>query len=115
MEEKNKNKNKLLLQTSREINEDMIYYWTEKIIEKALNINKSLKDLVILISWITYRKWVKELYHSRNLALAKHIQSKWFNLRVNDEMYNKNEIEDLGFIFWEKWDIEFDCFELKIK
>ncbi len=115
MEEANKESYRTLLNTSRNVNEDMINYWAEKIVLKALEINKPLKEVIILVKWITYRKWVKELYHSRNLALAKLLKRKWLNLKVYDEMYNKNEIKELGFEYWEKWDIEFDCFNLELK
>jgi UDP-N-acetyl-D-mannosaminuronic acid dehydrogenase len=93
----------------------MINYWSEKIILKALEVNKPLNEVSILIEWITYRKWVKELYHSRNFALAKLLKEKWLNLLVSDEMYNESELKDLWFNFWKKGDIEFDCFSLEIK
>lgn len=103
------------LQTSRDTNEDMINYWAEKIILKALEIDKPLKDIVILIKWITYREWVKELYHSRNFALAKLLKEKWLNVKVFDEMYSEKEIQDLWFKYGKSGDIEFDCFSLELK
>jgi len=115
MEAKNKENYRILSQTARDVNEDMINYWAEKIILKALEVDKPLKDVVILIKWITYRKWVKELYHSRNLALAKLLKEKWLNLKVYDEMFTKEEIENLGFEYGEKGDVEFDCFRLELR
>ena len=115
MEAKWKEQNRVLHQTARDVNEDMINYWAEKIILKALEINKPLKDVEILIKWITYRKWVKELYHSRNYVLAKLLKEKWLNLKVYDEMFSKEDIEKLGFKYGESGDIEFDCFSLEIK
>ncbi len=115
MEAKNKENYRILHQIARDVNEDMINYWAEKIILKALEVNKPLKDVEILIKWITYRKWVKELYHSRNLALAKLLKEKWLNIKVYDEMFSKEEIENLGFEYGEKGDVEFDCFKLELK
>jgi len=115
MEAKWKEQNRVLHQTARDVNEDMINYWAEKIILKALEIDKPLKDIEILIKWITYRKWVKELYHSRNYVLAKLLKEKWLNLKVYDEMFSKEEIEKLGFEYGESGDIEFDCFSLEIR
>ena len=115
MEAKNKENYRILHQTARDVNEDMINYWVEKIILAAMKVNKPLKDVEILIKWITYRKWVKELYHSRNLALANLLKEKWLKVKVYDEMFSKEEIETLGFEYGEKGDIEFDCFRLEIK
>jgi UDP-N-acetyl-D-mannosaminuronic acid dehydrogenase len=49
MEAKNKENYRILHQTARDVNEDMINYWAEKIILKALEVNKPLKDVEILI------------------------------------------------------------------
>ncbi len=114
MEAKNKEDYRVLMQTARDINEDMINYWAEKIILKALKVNKPLKEIEILVKWITYRPWVKELYHSRNYALAKLLKQKWLKVKVYDEMFSKEEIENLGFEYGESWDIEFDCFRLEL-
>jgi len=115
MDEINKESYRTFLSTSRDVNEYMINYWAEKIILKALEIDKPLKDISILVKWITYRSWVKELYHSRNLALAKLLKEKWLNLFVFDEMYSKSEINELWFNYKTSGDIEFDCFILKLK
>lgn len=114
MEAKNKESYRTLLNTSRDVNEDMINYWSEKIVLKALEINKPLKEVSILIKGITYRKWVKELYHSRNFALAKLLKEKWLKLFIFDEMYSEDEINNLWFQYWKNGDIEFNCFSLKI-
>ncbi len=115
MDEANKESYRKFLSTSRDVNEDMINYWAEKIILKALEINKPLKEVSILVKGITYRKWVKELYHSRNFALAKLLKEKWLNLFVYDEMYSPEELKELWFNYWKKGDIEFDCFSLELK
>jgi len=115
MDETNKESYRTFLSTSRDVNEDMINYWAEKIVLKSLEINKPLKEVSILIKWITYRSWVKELYHSRNHALAKLLKAKWLNLFVYDEMYDEGELNDLWFKSWNSGDIEFDCFSLELK
>ena len=105
-----------LLRTAREINDEMIYYWAERIVLECLKVDKPLKDVKICIKGITFRKGVKELYHSRNLALAKLLMKKGLNVGVYDEMFSKEEVEKLGL----KWiepnnaDLVFDPFELKI-
>ena len=92
----------------------MVQYWAERIILEAVKKEKPLKDIIFLIKGITYRPNVKELYHSRNLALVKLLISKWLKVHVYDIMYSPQEIEDMWFIYWEKADIEFDCFSLEI-
>lgn len=105
-----------LLRVAREINDGMVNYWAEKIVLECMKIDKPLNDVKICIKGITFRKGVKELYHSRNLALAKLLMEKRLNVFVYDEMFNKEEIEKLGL----KWiepneaDLVFDAFELKI-
>jgi len=105
-----------LLRTAREINDEMINYWAERIVLECLKVDKPLKDVKICIKGITFRKGVKELYHSRNLALAKLLMKKGLNVFVYDEMFSKEEVEKLGL----KWiepnnaDVVFDPFELKI-
>jgi len=105
-----------LLRTAREINDEMINYWAEKIVLECLKVDKPLKDVKICIKGITFRKGVKEIYHSRNLALVKLLAEKGLNVGVYDEMFNKEEIEKLGLRWMEPndADVVFDPFELKI-
>ncbi len=114
MDETNQEWYRTLLQTARDTNENMVQYWAERIILEAVKKEKPLKDIIFLIKGITYRPNVKELYHSRNLALVKLLISKWLKVHVYDIMYSPQEIEDMWFIYWEKADIEFDCFSLEI-
>ena len=105
-----------LLRTAREINDEMISYWAERIVLECLKVDKPLKDVKICIKGITFRKGVKELYHSRNLALAKLLAEKGLNVGVYDEMFSKEEVEKLGLKWMEpnNADVVFDPFELKI-
>jgi len=115
MEKREKFEFAKLLRAARELNDEMVNYWAEKIVLECLKINKPLSEVKICIKGITFRKGVKELYHSRNLALAKHLAEKGLDVGVYDEMFNKEEVEKLEL----KWmepndaDIVFDPFELK--
>ena len=116
MEKKELFENVRLLRTGRELNDGMIYYWTEKIVLASLKLNKPLKDVKICVLGITYRQGVKEFYHSRNLALAKQLMEKGLNAYAWDELMSKEEIEGKG-LRWidpNEADLTFDCFTLKI-
>lgn len=106
-----------LLRTSREINDQMKDYWAEKIILKCLHVDKSLGEVKICINGITYRKGVKEMINSINLALVKLLMKKGLNVNVYDELFTKEEIEGMGLMFIEPKDadIVFDSFSLVIK
>lgn len=115
MEKKGKFSHIELLRTARKLNDEMINYWAEKIVLECMKINKPLNKVKICIKGITFRKGVKELYHSRNFALAKLLVEKGLNTFVYDEMLGREEVEKLGL----KWikpneaDVVFDTFELK--
>ncbi len=114
MEKKEKFSHARLLRVSRELNDEMINYWAEKIISECLKVKKPLNEVKICIKGITFRKGVKELYHSRNLALAKLLAEKGLDAGVWDEMFTPEEVEELG-LRWrepEEADVVFDCFEL---
>ncbi|OGM11198.1 GDP-mannose dehydrogenase [Candidatus Woesebacteria bacterium RBG_16_34_12] len=106
-----------LLRTSREINDQMKDYWAEEIILKCLQVDKSMKEIKICINGITYRKGVKELINSINLALVKLLIKKGLNVYVYDELFAREEIVEMGlkFIDPEDADIVFDSFDLVIK
>ena len=70
----------------------------------------------ICVKGLTYRKGVKEFYHSRNLALAKQLVEKGLNAYAWDELMSKEEVEGKG-LQWinpTEADLIFDCFTLKI-
>ncbi len=116
MEKRRKFEYARLLRTAREVNDDMIEYWAKRIILECMKIDKPLNKVKICIKGITFRKGVKEIYNSRNLALAKLLMKKGFDVGVYDELYSKEEVERMGL----KWrepkesDLIFDCFGLKI-
>jgi len=104
-----------LLRTARELNDEMVNYWAERIVLECKKINKPLKEVKICIKGLTFRKGVRELNHSRNIVLAKLLMNNGLNVFVYDEMFNKEKIEELGFRWIEPKDadIVFDTFELR--
>ncbi|SNQ61103.1 nucleotide sugar dehydrogenase [Candidatus Methanoperedens nitratireducens] len=106
-----------LLRTSREINDQMMNYWAERIVLECLRINKALGDVKICVKGITYREGIKELINSMNLALVKLLTEKGLNVYAYDELFIREEIEEMGLRFIEPGDADlvFDCFELVIK
>ena len=103
-----------LLRTSREVNDEMINYWAKKIVLECMRINKPLNEVKICVKGITFRAEVKELYHSRNLALAKLLSEKGLNIFVYDELFSKEEVEEMGMRHLDpgKADLVFDSFRL---
>ena len=93
----------------------MVYYWAERIVLECMRINKPLNEIKICVNGISFREGVKELYHSRNLALAKLLSEKGLNVYVYDELFSREEIEemDLRYLDPEKADLIFDSFKLR--
>ena len=115
MERKEKFDDARLLRTSRELNDGMTKFWAEKIVLNCLKIDKPLKDIAICISGLTYRQGVKEIHHSRNLALAGLLAEKGLNTYAWDELLGKSGVEGLGLRYLEpeKADLVFDTFGLR--
>lgn len=114
MEKRGKKQDIKLHRISREINDEMIEFWSEKIIQQIQNLDIQKTKVKVCIKGLTYRKGVKELYHSRNLALARLLIEKGVNVIVHDELLTKTEIQKLG-LTWslpENADIVFDTFNL---
>lgn len=116
MEGKEKFSYAQLLRTSREVNDEMISFWAGKIIQKCLELNKPLAKIKICVNGLTYRKGVKETYHSRNLALAQLLAKKGLDTYAHDELLTPKEIEKFGLkpLQPSKADIIFDSFNLTI-
>ena len=106
-----------LLRTAREINDEMVYYWAEKILSECSKIKKPLKDVKICVKGITFREGVRETYHSRNLKLARVLKSKGLNVGVYDELLGKGEVKKLKLNWMDPKDADvvFDSFSLKIE
>ncbi|RLG25157.1 nucleotide sugar dehydrogenase, partial [Methanosarcinales archaeon] len=116
MEKREKYDYSRLLRTSRVLNDQMINYWVEKIILECMKIEKPLADLKICISGITFRSGVKEVYHSRNLALAEALMERGLNVHVFDDEFTEEEIHSMGLKFGrrEDADLVFDSSRLEI-
>jgi UDP-N-acetyl-D-mannosaminuronic acid dehydrogenase len=104
-----------MLRTSREINDEMILYWAERILLECMKVDKPLSNVKICIKGITFRAGVNEFYHSRNLALARHLVKKGLDVYVSDPLLSKNDVKSKGlrYINPEESDLIFDPFELK--
>jgi UDP-N-acetyl-D-mannosaminuronate dehydrogenase len=85
-----------LLRTGREVNDEMIEYWAGKLVQECMKLDKPLKDVKICIKGMTFRKGVKELYHSRNVALAQLLVEKGLDIYAYDELLTNKELEALG-------------------
>ena len=114
MEKLEKFSHSRLLRASREVNDEMINYWAEKIIAGCMRVKKPLNEVKICVKGITFRDGVKELYHSRNLALAKLLVEKGLDVYVYDELFAEEEILEFGlkFIKPAEADFVFDSFKL---
>ena len=117
MEKREKFSYTRLLRTAREQNDEMVEYWAEKIVLECLRIDKPLNKLKICVEGITFTEGVKELHHSRNLALANLLGKKGLNVFVYDELFRRDELEQMGLrqIKHDEADLVFNCFELKMR
>lgn len=116
MERREKYDYSTILRVSREINDQMINYWLDKIVLACMKIDKPIDEIKICIRGITFRDGVKELYHSRNLALARLLREKGLKVYVSDELFSREEIEKLGLDQIEPGDADvvFDPFRLEV-
>ncbi len=105
-----------LLRAGREINDEMIDYWAERIVLQCLKIDRPLSKIKISIKGITFRAGVKEFYHSRNMALARLLKEKGLDVYVSDPILSEDEVAAKGFrsIRLEDADLVFDPFDLKL-
>jgi UDP-N-acetyl-D-mannosaminuronic acid dehydrogenase len=117
MEKREKFRYTRLLRTAREQNDEMVEYWAEQIVLECLLIDKPLNELKICVEGITFRAGVKELHHSRNLALANLLRKKGLNVFVHDELFRRAELEQMGlrWITPDEADLVFNCFELEMR
>jgi UDP-N-acetyl-D-mannosaminuronic acid dehydrogenase len=106
-----------LLRTSRELNDDMARFWTEKILLQCLKVDKPLSQVRICIKGITFRDGVKEFYHSRNLVLAGMLRDKGLNVYVCDPLLSREETEQKGFRYLspDEADVIFDPFSISFE
>lgn len=106
----------VMLRTARELNDGMIRYWMDRIMDGCMRIDKPLGEIRICIHGITYRQGVRELHHSRNLALAKLLKSRGLKVGAYDDLLSKEEVLKTG-LEWidpEDADVVFDSFKLSL-
>ena len=117
MEKREHFSNCRLLCVSREVNDEMIRYWAERILLECMKINKPLFSIKICIKGITFRAGVKEFYHSRNLALARLLMEKGLDAYVYDPLLSEHDVQTKGLCYIEpdKADLLFDPFLLKFE
>lgn len=117
MEKREHFSNCRLLHVSREINDEMIRYWAQRILQECMKINKPLFGIKICIMGITFRAGVKEFYHSRNLALARLLMEKGLDAYVYDPLLSEQDVEKKGlrYIDPKMADLLFDPFRLKFE
>jgi len=117
MQKQKKDEYTTLLNASHKVNEEMIEFFANRIIQYCKKINKPLKKIRICITGVSFRKGVKSTYKSRNIALAKHLQNIGMDVYVSDELYSKQEIEqmNLSFLPSDEADVVFDPFTLIIE
>ncbi|RLG24785.1 nucleotide sugar dehydrogenase, partial [Methanosarcinales archaeon] len=103
-----------LLRTCRELNDGTVEYWAERVVMECMKIDKPLNKIRICVKGITFREGVKELHHSRNLALVKLLMEKGLDVSVHDELFTGEEIEGMGMRSGkpDDSDLVFDCFGL---
>jgi len=115
MEKREKFGKARLLRTAREINDEMVNFWAERIVGECMKVKKPLSEVRICIKGITFREGVKEIYHSRGIALAKLLKEKGLKAGIYDELYSPEELDGLG-LEWvqpEDADVVFDVFRLR--
>ena len=117
MKKRDREDKAILMKTSTSVNDDMIEYWSDKIVEKSKLLDKPLESVKICVSGISFRKGVKSLYYSRNLELIKNLYEKGLDVYAFDPLVSKDEIEKLylRFIQPDEADVVFDSFNLEIK
>ncbi len=106
-----------LLCVSREVNDEMIRYWAERILLECMKMNKPLFSIKICIKGITFRAGSRSLYHSRNLALARLLMEKGLDTYVYDPLLSEQDVQRKGLRYIEplKADLLFDPFQLKFE
>jgi len=116
MERREKYEKAKLLRTAREINDGVVSFWAERIVGECMKFKKPVTEVKICIKGIAFREGVKELYHSRNLTLAKLLVEKGLDVGVCDGVFSPGEVEELGLRWREPGEAEvvFDPFSLKL-
>ncbi|MBI2079578.1 nucleotide sugar dehydrogenase [Candidatus Micrarchaeota archaeon] len=95
------------IRAAREVNDEMVLYWKDGIITELKRSGVRLNKLRICIYGLTYRKGVKELYHTRSIPLITELQKEGLNVFGFDDLLSKGEVEGLGLRFSRPEDCDF--------
>jgi len=116
MEKMGKKNKSQLLYDSHLINDGMIEYWRDKIVDTCMRLKKPLKEIKICVKGITFRDNVKNLSRSRNLALVRLLTEIGLDVYVFDKMFSKEELKNIGlnYLSPDDADVVFDPFKLVI-
>lgn len=116
MELLRKNRYTMVLNASNEVNDNMVLFFSKKIIDTCQCINKPLRSIRVCVNGITFRKGVKSVCRSRSIVLINRLISQGVNVYAFDELYDKNEIEQMGLRYLHPTDADvvFNSFILKI-
>lgn len=96
---KEKGKELPLTHTARVVNDSMVYFWRDRLLEKLKTLPKDLKDVRIAVYGINFRSGVKELSNTRTIPLIHLIEELGVQVEVTDRWHSKEEIEKLGFTY----------------
>lgn len=83
--------------SARFLNDDMIHFWRDKVLEKIKDIEKPIKDIVLGVFGINYRPGVKETAYSRALPFIRDLEKLGCQVLVTDGFHSDEEIEKYGF------------------
>jgi UDP-N-acetyl-D-mannosaminuronic acid dehydrogenase len=116
MEKMGKKNKSQLLYGSHLINDSMVEYWCDKIVDTCMRLKKPLNEIKICVKGITFRDNVKNLSHSRNLALVRLLTESGLDVYVYDKMFSKEELKNIGLNYLppDDADVVFDPFKLVI-
>lgn len=116
MERRNREDFTLLLRSSDRVNDEMVSFWVQRILDYCKNVNRPLEKVKICVKGITFRRGVKSLYRSRNLKLVQLLKDKNLDVYVYDELFTRKEIEkmNLSFSLPVNADVIFDSFTLEL-
>lgn len=106
-----------LLMLSRRINDGMVEYWCNRIINYVKGLNTPSNRLRICIKGISFKPGVSVVAGSRNIELARQLMSRGLDVYVYDENVGRDVVSSMGL----RWldprdaDIVFDTATLEIK
>lgn len=86
--------NPMLISASRSVNENMITYTANAIIEKARAKNNDLRKTRILFQGITYKENVADIRNSKAAEVAKELLANGLDVAVEDPIADAREVKE---------------------